>query len=657
MEPSDSELVSRTISGSGSAFDALVSRYRTRVYYLVLSKVGDRETALDLAQEAFIRAYMSLGVLREPAKFPSWVASIAVNLCKMSLRKSTEVLLPMESLESLSVQEHNRTRIDTDVIVVHEAISKLPDGTRAAALLYFAEEMKMSEVADFLGISLAAVKSRIRDARKRLQKEMIDMVRSQVKKGQPTKDFNKSLERKLELARWYREFADLINSGVTIMTTLEKLKEGDFSESVRDATAKLADAILAGSTMSDALANLPALTTSHVVGMVRAGEVGGILDWTTRFLADWIEIENSQRQIELVFWLRAVGSVISAGAFASHALSCTFDMTRTEEVHSAAREMIEAVDSGQSLEAVVTRRSDVFPPIVMVAILAGEKAGELGDALQWAANAVHARLSQQLLGREYPVPPPIPSRTTLAYAVAEYGKSPAPAFRTAAATILGKLGVAETSEHVVRLLKDEEPEVRKAAVAAIADMGLKAASAQLAKALEDPNMQVRRAAVDSIVKLDLRELASAVGRLLADADTRVITTAWEALKSMGEIDVLIRRAIELLRSDNSRVRVYAAYILKDHPTTEAADALIEAMGDEVENVALTSALALADLKRPEAIPILLKFLETGDYWAARKAAETLTALGERSAAPLIRKAVEEGRLDNSYISFAEKLEP
>ena len=325
MGLSDRQLVEKAMAGDSSAFDALVSRYRTRVYYLALSKVGARETALDLAQEAFIRAYISLGTLREPEKFSSWVASITFNLCKMSLRKQVEVPLPVESLEALSGQEREPTSFTAEAAAARDAINKLPNGTRSAALLYFGEEMKMSEVADFLGISLAAVKSRIRDARARLQKEMVDMVKQTIKRDRPGDDFNRSLEHKLELARWYREFADLLDSGVSLISALDEMKNGDFSQPVVDATVKMMDAIMAGSTMSEALKDLPELTTSHVIGMVRAGEIGGILDWTTRFLADWIEIENSQREIELVFWLRAVGSVISAGATASHALTvrCT----------------------------------------------------------------------------------------------------------------------------------------------------------------------------------------------------------------------------------------------------------------------------------------------------------------------------------------------
>ena len=215
MEVPDSELVAEVRAGDDLAFDRLVSRYRSRVYYLVLSKVGCEETARELAQDVFVQAYLSISSIREPGKFASWISGIACNVCKTYLRKPRELLLPAEVAEELlgnasgyRYLEGNGRRTDeadTDAAAAREILYSLPNGTRSAAILYFVDEMKMTEIAEFLDITLGAVKSRIRTARSRIKKEMVDMVKQTAKKHEPGEEFNHSLKHRLELARWYRE--------------------------------------------------------------------------------------------------------------------------------------------------------------------------------------------------------------------------------------------------------------------------------------------------------------------------------------------------------------------------------------------------------------------------------------------------------------------
>ena len=76
MTETDARLVELANGGDNSAFDELVSRHRKRVCHAAVHKVGCRETADDLAQEAFVRAYMTLPTLRRPASFGSWVLGI-----------------------------------------------------------------------------------------------------------------------------------------------------------------------------------------------------------------------------------------------------------------------------------------------------------------------------------------------------------------------------------------------------------------------------------------------------------------------------------------------------------------------------------------------------------------------------------------------------
>ncbi|HUV05591.1 MAG TPA: sigma-70 family RNA polymerase sigma factor [Armatimonadota bacterium] len=662
MTLTDAQLVSRTISGDDSAFDELVSRYRSRVYYLALSRVRSREIALDLAQDAFVQAYMSLQTLRSPEKFASWLASIARNLCLMYLRAAREVPVPDDAIDSLNSWTDDSIGTAADAAAARDALNKLPNGARSAAILYFIEEMKQTEIAEFLGISLPAVKSRIREARTRLQKGMVDVVRRTVKKDEPGDELSQSLQQKLELARWYREFSDLISNGVPIMSALDTVQRQGFSEPVRSSTSKLMEAIQSGSSISDALKDLPALTTSQAVGMVRAGEIGGILDWTAQFLADWIEIENGQRELELAFWCRTIGSVVSAGAPARMALECGLDFVRSRELKQVSSDLVEILEAGGPLESVLAKHAGVLLPIVQVSILAGEETGVLGFALQWAANAVHARMAERLLGRESQPPTPTagwmkPSVEAFAKGACKYLHSGSPDMRAAAATIVGRLGVAECVEEMLPLMMHESPRVRIAVIHALADSGSPKAPAELQRGLGDAEPPVRRAAIDALAAMRCSRAAPDIARLIADPDQRVANTAINALDTIGETDTLTRTAIELLGSDQVRDRIRAAHILLWHPIPDAADALVKALDDECDNVVWTSARALARLSRKEAISGLVKMLEhPHPHFIQREAAEALAELGDPSAAPHIRKAIEEGRLDPSYAWTAEKLE-
>lgn len=657
MSESDAQLVRNAISGDLSAFDELVSRYRSRVYHLALSKVRSRDAALDLAQDAFVQAFMSLGTLREPGKFGAWLAGITHNLSLMHLRRSREIPMPDEAFQMMTAPEP-----DAEMSLARDALDRLPNGSRSTAILYFVEEMKQTEIAEYLGISLPAVKSRIRDARTRVQKEMIDVVKRTSKKGEPGDEFDKSLKHKLELARWYREFADHIGAGVSLIRALDILRQSGYSEDISDSTARLMDAIQSGSMMSEALQGVPALRTSQSVGMVRAGEIGGILDWTSQFLADWIEIENGQRELELAFWCRTFGSVLGAGAPAKLALDSTVDIVRDPELRNAARDLADAFDVRKALKPVLSRHAGVLLPIVRVAIMAGEKEGVLGYALQWAANAVHARMAERLLGREFQ--PPTASALWMKQSVEAFARgasayldSSDPEERAAAVTIVGRQRVADYVRLVPKLLADDTPSVRRAAICALADAGHAEASDQIISSLGDSDQSVRRAAIHTIATLRPRGAAESIAQLIADDDERVADTAEKTLDAMNETEVLTRRAIEVLSSRNPDHMGRAARILFEHPTPGAADVLIAALDDECEGVSHLSARALARMGRREAIPGLIRALEWPHaHYLQRVAAEQLAELGDPSAAPHIRKAIEEGRLDPAYAWTAEALE-
>ena len=80
MVPTDRDLVERAAAGDRFAYDALVERHYVRVFGLLVARLGDRDAAEDLSQEAFLRCWLHLARLRDGARFASWVSQVAINL-------------------------------------------------------------------------------------------------------------------------------------------------------------------------------------------------------------------------------------------------------------------------------------------------------------------------------------------------------------------------------------------------------------------------------------------------------------------------------------------------------------------------------------------------------------------------------------------------
>lgn len=136
-------------------------------YRLAFSYVRDSETAMDLVQDAIVKAIQNMHTLRQPDRLKTWFYRILVNECLMYLRKNRK-LLPIQSLEQeLAAPEQGNQDL-------HEAISQLPPHLRTIILLRFFEDMKLEEIARITRTNLSTVKSRLYKALKLLKLEMED---------------------------------------------------------------------------------------------------------------------------------------------------------------------------------------------------------------------------------------------------------------------------------------------------------------------------------------------------------------------------------------------------------------------------------------------------------------------------------------------------
>jgi RNA polymerase sigma-70 factor (ECF subfamily) len=181
----DADLVRRTCAGERDAFDVLVQRYQRRATAVAYRLVGDTDDALEVCQEAFIRAYRSLASLEDRERFGTWLLRIVTNL-SLNFRRDRAVGGRRVSLddgaaddlgreERLADPAHSDARPGAKLAatelgeIVQRHLTELPETQRAALVLFSIEQMPQKDVASILGCSVEAVKWHVFQARKKMK--------------------------------------------------------------------------------------------------------------------------------------------------------------------------------------------------------------------------------------------------------------------------------------------------------------------------------------------------------------------------------------------------------------------------------------------------------------------------------------------------------
>jgi RNA polymerase sigma-70 factor (ECF subfamily) len=180
MDTDDAALVERVQSGDVAAFEPLVEKYRQRVYRLAFNVLRNSEDAMDVAPEAFIKAYQAMSSFRGQSAFYTWLFRIAMNVAHDKARQrgaqgrafGTERVTeeewertmpdPGEEPDDAAVRAEERARIT-------RALDALPEHHRAIIMLSDLEGLSYREIADVLNIPMGTVMSRLHNARKRLK--------------------------------------------------------------------------------------------------------------------------------------------------------------------------------------------------------------------------------------------------------------------------------------------------------------------------------------------------------------------------------------------------------------------------------------------------------------------------------------------------------
>jgi RNA polymerase sigma-70 factor (ECF subfamily) len=167
---SDADLVREALSGRTAAYALLVHRWSARVLAVCHGRVGNASTAEDLAQETLLRALRSLGSIREPERFGSWICGIATRTCLDWLKSKQRTEVSIDHFEAQAGENPSHAEsVDDSWDLLNQEIEKLPVECREVLMLYYYSESTYQELADMLEVSAATVNARLTKARKLLR--------------------------------------------------------------------------------------------------------------------------------------------------------------------------------------------------------------------------------------------------------------------------------------------------------------------------------------------------------------------------------------------------------------------------------------------------------------------------------------------------------
>ncbi|MEN0057524.1 MAG: sigma-70 family RNA polymerase sigma factor [Bdellovibrio sp.] len=165
LNVTDLELVEKVKSGDRRSFSELVKRHQRGVLRLSLRFVKDMDTAEDVTQEAFIKAYEKLNSFEGRASFKSWLFQIAVNTARNKIREWKRETVDIDDVQLAVDPQAERTLVHTAVAdILHQEVEKLPFKQKTALVLRVYEDLSFNEIADIMECPYDTAKANYRHA-------------------------------------------------------------------------------------------------------------------------------------------------------------------------------------------------------------------------------------------------------------------------------------------------------------------------------------------------------------------------------------------------------------------------------------------------------------------------------------------------------------
>ena len=168
----DQFLVEMTLLGDEAAYEALVLRHQRAVMGTAYKVTGNRHSAEDASQDAFVSAWMNLSELRDGSKFGAWVCAFAKN-CARTLERHYRVAIPSISLDAPGVPapfDEDDLFAEDEYGNIHDAVDSLSEKIRETVKLHYFAGKSVAEIAEMLSVPVGTVKWRLSEGRKQLRK-------------------------------------------------------------------------------------------------------------------------------------------------------------------------------------------------------------------------------------------------------------------------------------------------------------------------------------------------------------------------------------------------------------------------------------------------------------------------------------------------------
>jgi len=178
LAETEASLLARAQAGDVAAFERLSGAYADRLFMLLLRLLGDRAEAEDVAQEVMLRAWQGITRFRGQSSYFTWLYRIAVNEANRALEKRARrpagVTLGADELQlpaPAAPEEEPSRQVETNELrrALSQALAGLPPPLRTAIVLRDVEGLSTQEAAEIAGVSQAAFKSRLHQARLRVR--------------------------------------------------------------------------------------------------------------------------------------------------------------------------------------------------------------------------------------------------------------------------------------------------------------------------------------------------------------------------------------------------------------------------------------------------------------------------------------------------------
>jgi RNA polymerase sigma-70 factor (ECF subfamily) len=169
MDASEREQYRAAIHGDREAFEMIIRTHSRALFAIAYGILQNREEAEDVVQDSLVKAWKTRWRVREPEKFPAWLATIARHRAHDALRRRRTVPFSHETIEISETETIEPTALDQQL---HSALAALPELHRAALTLRYFEEMDYRTIENTLGLTNGALRGILGRALASMRKQL-----------------------------------------------------------------------------------------------------------------------------------------------------------------------------------------------------------------------------------------------------------------------------------------------------------------------------------------------------------------------------------------------------------------------------------------------------------------------------------------------------